>query len=421
MKQKQKTHFHKFTSRLIEFSDRQVNRAMFVMLLIATTAVVINIPNIMQYFTAQPSEAFSSANPNLPPLDNGVPVPWDKAPWGTGPSDVSPDVGVEKLLVENAREPRIHNNRVVYRVCSEYDIHGTYTGDIYMKDLNTDPTQTVAISTAPGMQSWPAIFDHYIVWTDSGADWQTSDIHLYDLTTYTETNISDSPTTNSLMPAIYGHRVVWIDRSFPGPSDYKVMLYDIDTGTTEEVDTSGAEFPWAPDIFENTLVWENLGTYGEPVRVWIRDLNTGSTKSVSTYGYHQANPRIYGSWVVWVDYRHNQSGEQYNTEIYGYNISTPQARPTRITYFTDLGGRALSTAIYRDVVVWSGNEQDHYYQTFDVWAKKLSSLTSDPLDTTRLTIAEGLQIRVDVFANKVVWEDYRNGNVPSIYMFTMWQ
>lgn len=56
-KQKPKRHFHKFTSRLIEFSDRQVNRAMFVMLLIVTTVLVINLPNIIQYFTAHPIEA----------------------------------------------------------------------------------------------------------------------------------------------------------------------------------------------------------------------------------------------------------------------------------------------------------------------------------------------------------------------------
>ena len=82
--------------------------------------------------------------------------------------------------------------------------------------------------TRIGNGSDPAIYGSKVVWTDSGV------IHLYDLTSKTDTTVSSSAASH---PAIYGNKLVWHDESSGVP---RLTVYDIPSGArsyiTKDVD-----------------------------------------------------------------------------------------------------------------------------------------------------------------------------------------
>ena len=64
------------------------------------------------------------------------------------------------------------------------------------------------ITTNESEQSYPAIYENKIVWTDKrNGNW---DIYMYDISTSKEKRITTDESEQSY-PVIYGNRIVWTD------------------------------------------------------------------------------------------------------------------------------------------------------------------------------------------------------------------
>ncbi|MBU1012607.1 MAG: hypothetical protein KKG99_06355 [Bacteroidetes bacterium] len=416
MKQKQKTHFHKFTSRLIEFSDRQVNRAMFVMLLIATTAVVINIPNIMQYFTAQPSSALGVINPKFTP-SMGTPIPYsgdfDNEPW-------EPE-GDEILIAQNAQEPDIHNDRIVYQV------GGNTSSDVHMKDLNTGETKVIADTL--NFEGNAKIYDKNIVWHEQDPDGNINSILLHQLITgetgetkviaQGESGFGGGTEIDNRSPDIYGNYIVWrrgIQEYFPPYDNYlEVVLYDITNGTESIIshEAGDSTYIWVYDdsvaIAGDWVIWVGLSKINpEYSRIYAYKISTQQGPYVineSNLPIRQFHPAIYGKWAIWVEDTDLSNGSY--EKLVAYDSDTHQK-------YIIQEGNVTEPAIYRDIVVWrnwdiTSGTKIYMHRLSDILGLNYKLVGNPPQ-----------QIQPSICANKIVFA----GNIPfvnnpSVYLFEL--
>ncbi|MFQ6088078.1 MAG: hypothetical protein ACE5K0_04175 [Candidatus Methanofastidiosia archaeon] len=135
------------------------------------------------------------------------------------------------------------------------------------------------IVTNPSDQSDPAIYDDIVVWEDDRNGWLNSDIYGYNLSIKREFQITTFPSLRR-----------------------------------------------EPAIYENIIVWEDLRNGNDDIYGY--DLSTKREFQITTDMKDQNHPAIYENIVVWDDKRYAKPIEynlfDYNTDIYGYDLSTEQ-------------------------------------------------------------------------------------------------
>jgi beta propeller repeat protein len=145
----------------------------------------------------------------------------------------------------------------------------------------------------------PDINGNYIVWQDDRNDEDSTirqyDIFLYNLATNEELKVSQ-PAGNYEEPKIDGNYIVWRNTT-NGFSD--VMLYQIQTGTLENITTGAQTF--GLEIQGEQIVWMQ---YNSPYfDIYSYDINSNQTTRLTNgYGHHK-DPRVSGGKIVWHDYR----------------------------------------------------------------------------------------------------------------------
>ncbi|GEM_PF-1842281 len=135
----------------------------------------------------------------------------------------------------------------------------------------------------------------------------------------------------------------------------------------------------------------------------------------------EIHPAIYGSTVVWEDYRNDPYGGYRgpgigNPDIYAYNISTHREIPI----CTEKSGDAKrdsaqqNPAIWKNLVVWedwrNGNADIYIYDLND---------PNQPENGTRLTFNNRNQVQPKIWGSYVVWIDYRNGLDGDVFIFNL--
>ena len=85
-----------------------------------------------------------------------------------------------------------------------YSIALASTASFFVLSILISSVASAAQVTRIGSGSDPAIYGNKVVWTNGGI------IHIYDLTSKTDTTISSSAASH---PAIYGNKLVWHDES----------------------------------------------------------------------------------------------------------------------------------------------------------------------------------------------------------------
>jgi beta propeller repeat protein len=159
----------------------------------------------------------------------------------------------------SAAIPAIYGDKIVY-----HDWRNGFLkySDIYMYDLCTSTETRI---TTSGSALLPAICDDRIVYYDKRDG--KCDIYMYNLSTKKETKITNNETANGTHPlygtlAIYGDRIVWLDRSSiedlqPGENlHYNIYMYDISTSSGTWVSTS-RDLIYYLDIYDNRIVWSS--------------------------------------------------------------------------------------------------------------------------------------------------------------------
>ncbi|MBI5000506.1 MAG: agmatine deiminase family protein [Euryarchaeota archaeon] len=265
-----------------------------------------------------------------------------------------------------------------------------------------------------------SIFQDTIVWRDNrdGDD----DIYLYDLTTGTETKLTNN-TDPDAAPEIWGDRVVWVTT---GGAQFGINLCNISSGLITNLG-----YGFSPDIYDNKVVWTDVSSG----KVMMYNATTGQFSTIC--GSYCMSPRVCGDYVSYVDYtigglwlyristgqsiKINPPGtspfvqdidsryvvyqDQVANDLYAYNISGgTTVRITNNTFLED------HPAIFNDTVVWADFRN---VSGGDIYGYDLTNRTEFPV-----CIASGDQRFPAIYGNKIVWQDSRGGGYPQIYVAT---
>ncbi|AKB77553.1 cell surface protein [Methanosarcina horonobensis HB-1 = JCM 15518] len=205
--------------------------------------------------------------------------------------------------------------------------------------------------TRIGNGSDPAIYGSKVAWTDRGV------IHVYDLTTKTDTMVNSSAAS---YPAIYGNKLVWHDESNGTP---RLAVYDIETAARSYI-TKDVDSYSIPAIYGNRIVWSaNYNETNYNYNVYMRDIST-STQTRIAYG---ENPDIYDTRITYAAY---DSGDWRS--IFVYDIITGET--TQVPYSGDLN----NPHIYGNTVIWSDTyTRLGYIAMYDIVTKKVTAVTND--------------------------------------------
>ncbi|AKB50848.1 cell surface protein [Methanosarcina barkeri str. Wiesmoor] len=215
----------------------------------------------------------------------------------------------------------------------------------------------------------PTIYGNKVVWTSGGV------IHLYDLTSKTDTTVSSSAASH---PAIYGNVVVWHDESNGMP---RLTVYDIKTAgrsyITKDVDNRSI-----PAIYDNRIVWSAYNESTHNPSIYMRDISNSTQ-----------------TWIA--------EGEGYSSDIYGTKIVySAEGRSMRDIFLYDITTKKTITVspysgsiqiphMYGNKVIWVDNYiGSGYIGMYDVVTKKATKVTSDHTVNT-LNGSEGLETGCD--------------------------
>lgn len=238
----------------------------------------------------------------------------------------------------------------------------------------------------------------------------------YATSEWQETVLVSDP-ADQVNPAISGHTVVWQDYRNKSsgcatadnclPAD--VFIKEIPAGSEQKLTATANALD--PDVSGNRVVWRNWDTG----KIIVHEISTGGEQNASSVGgtVQQVQPAISGDRVVWIDYRHSTD---YG-DVYMRDLTAPTDQPVSIadpsipTYKKD----KKNPDIDGNIVVWEdwrNATQDElgWVHNPDIYMKDLSTGVEQPVCTD---LAD--QYSPAVEGNKIVWQDYRNGNWD-IYM-----
>ncbi|AKB82584.1 cell surface protein [Methanosarcina barkeri 3] len=315
----------------------------------------------------------------------------------------------------------------------------------------TEQTASLKINktqiTTSGSAAFPSIYGDRIVWEDwrnGNRDDGPFNIYMYNISTHKETQITTSE--SAVSPVIYGNRIVWLDgRNGNIQNDteggHDVYMYDLSTHketriTSSTIPADGFGYDLGIAISGNRILWG--GTYhyciydistqketqvddvpiinpaffgniivgvsdidGRPSNLTMYDLSTHKETQITNSG-SAFSPDIDNNIIVWADER--REDEVYHSEIYMYDLSTK--KETQIT-----NSRSIfyySPAISKDRIVWED------YNNGNIYMYNLS--TQEETHTNNTSVRGGF----DFYGDKIVWTDWGNENEkPNVYMGTL--
>lgn len=257
----------------------------------------------------------------------------------------------------------------------------------------------------------PAIYGDKIVWQDDRNDNGDGncDIYMYDLSTGKETRITTHESV-AAFPAIYGNNIVWQDDRNGNWRHEKSDIYMYDLFTCQETQiTADESYSVSPAIYGDRIVWTDYDS------IHMYNLSTHKETQIIIGESMIYNPAIYGDSIVWGDL-HILTDGNVSRNINMSDLSTDNETLVRDIYLYDLSthkktqitanGSAAFPAIYEDRIVY----EDWRNGNSDIYMYNLSTSQE-----TQITTNESDQNSPVISGDRIVWKDYRNGNC-GIYM-----
>jgi len=298
-----------------------------------------------------------------------------------------------------------------------------YTNPIWIEIRRVGETP---ICTNPAKQWDPEIWGDKIVWMDDrNSGWDIFDIYMYDLSLWKETSICTNPAAQ-WYPHIYMNKIVYTDhRNSWTYGD--IFLYNLTTGQESQVTTSippeGQQLMIGGlDIYGDKIVWSRQAwdlvnrVYINRGDVFMYDLSTGIETQITFSGSSDTGngiPSIYGDRIVWVNAKWDEESQLWTYKLHLYEISSATLTQLPISSTAKPLGRV---DIYENKVVYT----DYRNGNSDVYMYDLSTNTEVPI-----AIAPSEQSSPRIYGDKIVWQDNRNetGGVSpgnyDIYMYNL--
>ncbi len=297
--------------------------------------------------------------------------------------------------IGSGADPAIYGNKVVW----------TNGGVIHLYDLTSKTDTTVSSSAA----SYPAIYENKLVWHDESSG--TPRLTVYDIPSGTRSYITKDVDSSSI-PAIYGNRIVWKANYNESNYNYDIYMRDISTSTQTKIGEGNS-----PDIYDTKITYdyEDVNVEGRTIAVY--DIN--SKEIINVYSSSQIfNPHMYGNKVIWSNF-YTRSGF-----IQMYDLVTKQtidvtSDNTRNTLWPDIyvdAGDDTGTyaRINGDKIVYSKSGDDQFGYA-GVYVYDIPSAKSTPV----YIYPEMIDSASDIYNDNIVWGiDSRQGiaNDNGIYM-----
>jgi len=255
----------------------------------------------------------------------------------------------------------IHDNKVVWS-----DTRSDDMGDIYMYDLETNKEQIIC--SYPGSQERPAIYGNIIVWQDWRSD--ARDIYMYDLDSETEIQISNDP-ADERNPVIFGDTIAWFTKGSDSLYGWYITTYNILSNEKRQIGDA-LSFPSAPDIFDDKLVYADLGRTEPSEDIFMYDLTSNHEFPICIENGGQIRPRIYSDKIVWGDLRNSNGKDE--VEVFMYDLALKEEMKISSEPTTNRGGSPMPD-VYGSKIVWS----DERTGNLDIY---LYDLTNPPSPAT---------------------------------------
>lgn len=259
-----------------------------------------------------------------------------------------------------------------------------------------DPVQ---ITNDPANQGRPDVGDDVIVWKSNQAgNW---DIYMYAIHSGITSAVSTDPADQNV-PVTNGRMIFWQDER---NGDEDVYMKDLLTGIEQPL-IYGPGNQGMPAVSGNLLVYvDDANGHNE---IYVMDLTTRQIQQVSSVPSNKWQPRISGTKVVWQD---NRAGRGYwdsqnvwhdYWDIWEKDLAGGPEQPV----CDDVSGSHTVADIDGNRVVW----QEYRNGQYDIWMKDLTGGDPEPV-----TDDAAYQNSPRISGDLIVWEDYRNGDYD-IYM-----
>ena len=190
----------------------------------------------------------------------------------------------------------MHGHRLVWT-------ENRHTGggsDIYAHDLESK--EEIPIAVRPGYQGQPNIYGDIVVWTDnrdspilgtpregcSNCADNRRDIYLYDFTTGHERKVVSTGALNA-SPSVHGNNLVWLGYTTE-PVSASVHLLDLETGVETEISKVDASHASLTLPFGRYVTWSITwpcdvisSDMPEDTGLYLYDIETGRTTKITDY------------------------------------------------------------------------------------------------------------------------------------------
>lgn len=286
--------------------------------------------------------------------------------------------------------------------------------DVFFFDMSSF-SETRITNLADSFQGFPSIRGAGMVWQDSrfsvgsGRYWQ--ELVHFDLSSGVETRLTNSGETESkLLPLFNGHQIAY--QQFPaGMTIPELRLLDLET----HEDILLCHMDWSPgdvSISDRYVTWVAIPPWRPDWNgdVLIYDIEARETLHLDTPTTKQHSTSVYGSRVVWGDTTGGQG------DIYLYDIETGEE--TRLTDdpFDQISplifGNLVTFIDYRFTLGWIDPDCAYDIQIMDLDTAVTRRVTSLPWFWGAIPGVGGLLLAI-------LLEDFWVGSKSKLYVFDL--
>ncbi|MFH2007381.1 MAG: hypothetical protein ABI333_12420 [bacterium] len=221
------------------------------------------------------------------------------------------------------------------------------------------------------------------------------EIYLFEIDTWQENQITFLPDSPQYDPTTYGGQIIWSDGRYRtiGVDDYRFELIDYDIESSQETRlTDSPDTKFYPLTNGRYLVYDFIAEGAGTGELRLRDLVTSDETVLSPVGRAAEGVSISDRFVTWVAMPPN--AQFYNKDVHIYDLQTQQTLRLESTE----NDATFSTSVWGSKVVWHDFRHGQWdIYLYDIDAGQETRLTDDPFD----------QGGAAIHGNLVTFSDFR--------------